>query len=48
METKQLGPSCLCSPSVKAQNSGEDKASPVKGVLIKSPVCEQLAALQED
>lgn len=48
METKQLGPSCLSSPCVKAQNSGDNKASPVSGVLIKSPVCEQLAVLQED
>lgn len=48
METKQLGHSCLSSPCVKAQNSGENKTSPVSGVLIKSPVCEQLAVLQED
>lgn len=47
-ETKQLGPSCVGSPCVKAQNSGENKALPVSRVLIKSPVCEQLAVLQED
>lgn len=48
METKQLGHSCLSSPCVKAQNSEENKALPVSRVLIKLPVCEQLAVLQED
>lgn len=48
METKQLGPSCLSSPCVKAQNRGDTKASPVSRVLIKSTVCEQLTVLQED
>lgn len=48
METKQLGHTCLSCPCVKAQNSGENKALPVNRVLIKSPVCEQLAVLQED
>lgn len=48
METKQLGHSCLSSPCVKAQNSEENKALPVSRVLIKLPVCEHLAVLQED
>lgn len=48
METKQLGHSCLSSPCVKAQNTEENKALPVSRLLIKSPVCKQLAVLQGD
>lgn len=48
METKQLGHSCVGSPCVKAQNSEENKVLPVSAVLIKSPVCKQLAVLQDD